>query len=184
MPDGPEQAQMGRGGVVDKQVGDGLAPALKLPGERIVAGVAQRRPAGAVVPVKAGGVGNGNAAIAVAVKGEVGFQFVAETGVGVSIGIAAVGTAHAGGGVGKGGGVVGLIRGRHDPIAIQVPADSVHLGQLADFNQPVIVAVVVDGGRSSGLGLGRRDGMSAQENQGQSQGQQGKGSGEQGAAGR
>ena len=140
---------------IDIEVGDGVAVALKdglvrarksdygIGGkkhslaERHPA-LARRQRAAGVVQVAgvagggAGGVQRVGVAVAVGVKVQVGQQFVA---------LAARGrAAHPGHRVGEGGGV-----GRPAaPGPVQVVPDGVQLGQVANLNQPVAIAVVVN----------------------------------------
>ena len=110
------------------------------------------QPAFARVPVSIPGV---RAAVAVGVKVEcnlavaVGAQFVAGTHRNRRRGriVIVVGqrAAHprrrdgVGGGIGRGAGV-----GIHRAVAVQVVADDIQVGQVVDFNQAVVVAVVVN----------------------------------------
>ena len=130
-------------GNIDEQVVNDMAVALKDAAvTRSV--VADRRPALAGVEKVAGVVGvhgDGAAgdgvglAVPVGVKVQVGYQLVAR---------ADGGAAHAFGQAGESGGVRdGVVPHHALAVAVQVVADGVQLGQGADFNQVVVVGVIV-----------------------------------------
>ena len=125
--------------------------------ERVTGGdhAANGRPAGAaVVVIVVGAVVGGSG-----VKVQVGAQlvagadgFIGRAGIAVVVGQAA---AHARLRASEGGGVVGVVGRRvGDAVAVQIPADGVELGQVADFNQPVCVGIVVLRRQCHGDGVG------------------------------
>ncbi len=104
------------------------------------------------------GVAAVHAAAVVGVKVQVGGEFVA--------GAAAGRAAQAADGVGKGGGMHGPVAGAYGtllPVAVQVPAHGVQLGQRGNFKQPVAIAVVVDGDVHPVAGLDRGQGVGQSE---------------------
>ena len=157
-------ARMVAGGVqVDEQVADGVVVALKGGRERLARGgtvAAQGRPAGGAVEIVVGVVGvhldyahcrsGVSGAIAVGVKVQVVEQLVAGAGGPVGRGhhVVVVGelAAHAPGGadvpVGEGQ-VVGIYVGGR-AVAVQIITHGVELRQIADFNEAVVIHVVVN----------------------------------------
>ena len=167
--DHAEQSGVNQPGVVDVQVGDGAPVALKLCREHPSAQVRvegeattewirhvradplaaqEGMPSEAVVPVGVAGVG---LAVGVGVEVQVGAQFEACAAAGRA--------AHADSGVGERGGelrgavriVAGhpvLVRRVHvsDAVAVEVPADRVQLRRVADFDQTVVVDVIIAAG--------------------------------------
>ena len=117
-------------GIGNRQVADGMPVALESRGEP----QPDRRP-------ERVGVGGGHHPVAIGVKVQIRHQFVAGAG--------ARGAAHPA----AGGGIpaperpritVGVRPRRGGPVAVQIPADGVQLVQVADFNQPVVVGVVIN----------------------------------------
>ena len=156
---GAEQPQgILAGSADDGQVGDGVTVAVEPAGvgrnsdrlvqkaERVhVAGVhaADGRPAGAAVVVSVIGAVVGRAGV----KVQVGAQLVA--------GAAGGRAAHVRLRAPEGGGVVVVVVGLvGDAVAVQIPADGVELGQVADFNQAVVLVVVVLRRQGHGDGVG------------------------------
>ena len=139
------------GGGADGQIGDGMLVALK---NSCVC--RKRRPVGisAVVAV--------HIAVPVRVKIQVGGQFVADAGVGDAVGgVGDVGAAVERHRARKCGGVTLRIRSSRIAIGNKVCKDGaqgVQLVQAVNFNQPVIIRVIVNGGRRIDLvaGLGRQ----------------------------
>ena len=113
-----EEADLVGAGTRDHKVGDHVPIAVEGAG----IGAADRVPARAAIPI-------GRARRD---KVQVAGQLVAR---------AAGATAHPRQRTGEGRGVAGV--GGH-PVAVQVPADGVQLGQIGDLDQPVVVGVVVD----------------------------------------
>ena len=116
---------------------------------------ANGRPAGAAVVVIVVGAVAGSAGV----KVQVGAQLVAHADGfhvrGVVVVVVGQAAAHARLRASEGGGVV-VVVGRRvgDAVAVQIPADGVELGQVADFNQPVCVGIVVLRRQCHGDGVG------------------------------
>ena len=136
-----EQADVGAA-AVDEQVADHVAVAVERGREvgrvRRRCGRADRVPAVAAVVVrvaKVAGTVRVRAVVAIGVEVQVLVQLVASAAGGRA--------AHAGRRVVEGTLVLVLVAGRGRAVAVQVPADGVQLAQAADFDQAVVVAVII-----------------------------------------
>ena len=150
IPDHPAVGQVGEqsaveapGGDVDRQIGDGMALAVKRRG--ILPRPPDRRPVGV-------GVGGGYAAASVGVEIQVGRKLVALAGCGAAHPRTRRRQIPAGERPGVGDIFPG---GARQPVAVQVVADGVQLVQGIDVNQVVVVGVVIHHRRPLRRGVGR-----------------------------